>query len=73
MKTSKNSTLTQRQQQILELLSKGRQNIEIADELVPPITEGSVKQHLYKIYRKLEVKNRLEAVKRYRDKRANMK
>lgn len=59
--------MTPRQKQILDLLAQGRQNSEIADELIPPITEGSVKQHLFKIYRKLRVKNRLEAVNRYRE------
>lgn len=55
--------LTQRQLKILELLSTGMLNKEIADLL--GISEGTVKQHNYSIFKKLHVNNRMEAVNKY--------
>ena len=55
--------LTQRQLAILDLLSKGLLNKEIADRL--NISEGTVKQHNYAIFKKLQVNNRMEAVNKY--------
>lgn len=55
--------LTERQLKILELLSTGKLNKEIADLL--GISEGTVKQHNYAIFKKLHVNNRLEAVNKY--------
>lgn len=46
-----------------ELLSEGRTNRGIADELV--ISNGTVKLHVNSILRKLRVGNRVEAVARY--------
>lgn len=59
-------SLTIRQKEIMSLVAEGKQNAEVARALRPPITEGSVKQHLYKIFRKLEVDNRVEAINKYR-------
>lgn len=56
-------TLTERQLKILELLSTGMLNKEIADLL--GISEGTVKQHNYAIFKKLHVNNRMEAVNKY--------
>ena len=53
-------TLTPRQEQILGLLSEGMSNQEIADEL--KIQHGTVKQHLFVLFRKLRVTNRAKAV-----------
>lgn len=53
-------TLTPRQEQILGLLSEGMSNQEIADEL--QIQHGTVKQHLFVLFRKLRVTNRAKAV-----------
>jgi DNA-binding CsgD family transcriptional regulator len=53
-------TLTPRQEQILGLLSEGMSNQEIADEL--NIQHGTVKQHLFVLFRKLRVTNRAKAV-----------
>ena len=55
--------LTNQQLLILEQLSQGLLNKEIADRL--NISEGTVKQHNYAIYKKLQVNNRLEAVRKY--------
>ena len=52
--------LSERQQQVLRLLSQGKSNKELAFEL--GITEGTVKQHLFTLYKKLGVTNRAKAV-----------
>lgn len=57
--------LTPRQRQILDQLSKGFYYKEIGDNL--GITEGTVKQHIHKIYKKLQVNNRTEAINTYRN------
>jgi DNA-binding NarL/FixJ family response regulator len=53
------SSLTDRELQILQLVSSGATNGEIARRLW--ITEQTVKFHVSKIYRKLDVTNRTEA------------
>lgn len=55
--------LSRRETSILELLSKGLFYKEIAD--VANITEGTVKQHIHKIYKKLHVSNKTEAINKY--------
>lgn len=57
--------LTPREEEILRMLAKGLLNKEIALELNPQISEGTVKQHIYRIYRKLQVNNRQEASNKY--------
>ncbi|GAY15582.1 LuxR C-terminal-related transcriptional regulator [Mycobacterium sp. shizuoka-1] len=52
--------LTAREFQILELMAEGRSNAAIATHLV--ISEGTVKQHVKHILRKLRAGNRVEAV-----------
>ena len=52
--------LTTREQEILQLLSKGLLYKEIGDQL--GVTTGTVKQHIHKIYDKLQVSNRTEAI-----------
>lgn len=55
--------LTLRQTEILELLSKGYRYNKIG--LTLKITEGTVKQHIHQIYRKLQVNNRTEAINKW--------
>lgn len=52
--------LTGREAQILELMAQGMSNGRIAAQLV--ISEGTVKQHVKRILRKLRAGNRVEAV-----------
>ena len=52
--------LTKRENDILQLLSKGLLYKEISDQL--SITTGTVRQHIHHIYEKLHVQNRTEAL-----------
>lgn len=52
--------LTSRELQVLELMAEGRTNAAIAKELV--ITDGTAKQHVKHILRKLRAGNRAEAI-----------
>lgn len=52
--------LTPREIELLTLLSKGMMYKEIGEKLF--ITTGTVKQHIHKIYEKLEVTNKTEAI-----------
>ncbi len=52
--------LTNREIELLTLLSKGLLYKEIGDQL--NITIGTVKQHIHKIYDKLQVSNKTEAI-----------
>jgi len=56
--------LTQREIELLDLLAMGYLYKEIADKM--GITTGTVKQHIHKIYDKLQVSNRTEAINKYR-------
>lgn len=57
--------LTARQIEILQLLSEGLLYKEIAGRLNPSITEGGLKQHINRIYKKLAVNNRTEAINKW--------
>ncbi len=57
------SKLSKRESETLELLSKGFLYKEVADNL--KIAEGTVKQHAHNIYKKLQVNNIVEAVRKY--------
>lgn len=52
--------LSAREQEVLELLCRGRSNSQIADELF--VAETTVKTHVSSIMRKMEVGSRLEVV-----------
>ena len=52
--------LTPRELDVLALLARGLTNKEIAQQLV--ISHGTVRQHVYNLYQKLQVNNRLQAV-----------
>ena len=55
--------LSSRENQVLELISKGKINKEIANIL--GCSESTIKQHNVKIYKKLNVNNRTEAMLKY--------
>lgn len=52
-------TLTRRERRVLEALAEGASNEAIADRLC--ISPHTVKSHLYNLFRKIEVSNRVEA------------
>jgi DNA-binding NarL/FixJ family response regulator len=56
-------TLSNREAEILELLAKGLLYKEIASQLF--IAQETVRKHVYHIYEKLHVNNRIEAVNKY--------
>ncbi len=53
------TTLTARETEVLTLLSSGADNNSIADKLC--ISNNTVKTHLYKIFKKIDVPNRFQA------------
>lgn len=55
--------LTSREREVLELMATGLSNVDIAERLV--IAGGTVKTHVSHILRKLQARNRAEAVSRY--------
>jgi DNA-binding NarL/FixJ family response regulator len=57
--------LTPRQREILELVSEGLSNAQIAERLF--LTESTIKQHLYAAYKLLNVRNRIQAAKLLQD------
>ena len=59
MHKSQENTLTQREMQILALVSMGVSNDEIAEKLF--LSSHTVKTHLYNIFKKIKVPNRLQA------------
>jgi DNA-binding NarL/FixJ family response regulator len=59
--------ITSREAELLELLATGLLYKEIASKLT--ITTGTVKQHIHKIYGKLQVSNRTEAINRFHGRR----
>ena len=60
----KTSPLTSRRHEILPLLAEGMPNKQIAGML--SVTEGTIKQHLKDLFRRLGVRNRTQAVKEAR-------
>ncbi|MFG2039888.1 response regulator [Dactylosporangium sp. NPDC048998] len=55
--------LTRREQDVLDLLAEGLSNAAIAHRLL--LTEKTVKNHLHRVYAKLRVTNRTEALLRW--------
>ncbi|HHX50799.1 MAG TPA: response regulator transcription factor [Clostridia bacterium] len=60
LETAEQEVLTPREREVLSLIAKGTTNRLIAKELF--ISEKTVKNHITNIFRKLEVKDRTEAV-----------
>jgi ATP/maltotriose-dependent transcriptional regulator MalT len=56
--------LSRRELEVLHLMSLGRSNQEIAQQLI--VAPGTIKAHTASIYRKLNVTNRTEAAARAR-------
>ena len=52
--------LTEREVEVLRLVAKSYRNKEIAEEL--GVSYSTVVSHVYNIFRKLEVSNRVEAI-----------
>ncbi len=52
--------LTKREQQIITFLAMGASNQQIAEQLF--VSENTVKTHLHNIFKKIEVKNRVQAL-----------
>ena len=57
------SLLSNREREILELLAKGLLYKEIAAQLF--ISQETVRKHVYHIYEKLHVNNRVEAINKF--------
>jgi LuxR family maltose regulon positive regulatory protein len=57
--------LTQREIEILALLSHGLKNREIGDRIF--LAPTTIKKHVYNIYQKLNVHSRIEVVSRARE------
>jgi len=52
--------LTKRERELVELIYQGKSNKDIAEELF--LSESTVKTHIYNIFRKMDVKNRIEVI-----------
>lgn len=52
--------LTPREKEVMEFVCKGFNNAEIADQLY--ISQNTVKHHVYNLFRKLDVSNRVELI-----------
>lgn len=59
------ASITPREQELLQLVSQGLSNRKIADTMI--ISLNTVKSHLRRIYLKLEVQNRAQAVTRAKE------
>lgn len=59
----KNSVLTPREVEIIQLIMQGYNNRKVSEELC--ISEHTTKAHLSSIYEKLGVVNRVQAVVKY--------
>lgn len=58
-------SISKREMEVLELLNKGMSNQEIADELF--LSPNTIKTHTYRLFEKLEVKNRTLAILKARE------
>jgi len=67
VKVAEGDELSQREDEVLSLLAKGLINKEIGEKL--NISKDTVRAHLRKIYEKLHVRCRVEAINKYLDRR----
>jgi len=67
VQSSEDEKLSLREEEVLMLLSKGLVNKEIGDQL--HISKDTVRAHLRKIYEKLHVRCRVEAINKYLERR----
>lgn len=58
-------SITQREHEILGLIAEGLSNREIAERIF--VSENTVKTHAYRLFEKLGVKRRVQAVRRGRE------
>ncbi|WP_246943034.1 response regulator transcription factor [Bacillus pinisoli] len=63
---SQENPLTERESAVIELMAEGKSTKEIASQLF--ITTGTVRNYISVILDKLEVTNRIEAIKRFKEK-----
>jgi DNA-binding NarL/FixJ family response regulator len=63
LNSNKNNQLSKRESEILDWLTKGLKNGEVAEKLF--ISEATVKKHIENIYEKLQVHSRVELVNWY--------
>jgi two-component system response regulator DesR len=63
---SKDNPLTDREKEVLELIADGKNTKEIATELY--LTTGTIRNYISIILDKLNVNNRIEAIKRFNEK-----
>ena len=62
---AKNTDVSQREQEIIRLLIRGLSNKQIAENLY--ISQKTVKNHIYHIYQKLGIKNRIQLINKFLD------
>lgn len=63
---SEPNPLTDRENDVLELMAEGKSTRQIADQL--QLTNGTVRNYISSILEKLEVNNRIEAITRFKEK-----
>ena len=61
--------LTLSEKDVVELLVQGLSNKDIADKL--QIKDGTVKSHLYKVYKKLNIKSDRELIAKFYEMKQN--
>jgi LuxR family maltose regulon positive regulatory protein len=62
MKPRNQTSLTERETEVLKLLAEGLTQKEIAENLI--LSSSTIKRHLENIYQKLEVNNKISAIKK---------
>ena len=62
--------LTQRQAEVLHWVARGKTNPEIA--MILDISAFTVKNHMQRVFKKLDVSNRAQAVSKYRPSSGNV-